>query len=403
MSSKKVSSISEDPIDSIKTISAISAIPAILDIVCRTTGMGFATVARVTDERWIACAVLDKINFGLSVGGELKVETTLCHEVNLFGKAIVTDNFELDPLYAGHHTPEMYGLKSYISIPIVLKDGRFFGTLCAIDPNPAKINNVETIGMFILYAELIAMHLHNFEQLEVLQAKLAEEQMFAELREQFIAILGHDLRNPVGAVRNVAQLLQTGRRDEEVIKKVASVLMNSSQRMSGLIANLMDFARGRLGTGLTIAPAHISMREPLLHVIDELKLVFPDSIIDIQIDLPGNLFLDSKRIAQLFSNILGNALSHGENGKPVLVEIKSDTNTFYLSIKNRGKEIPEDVLKNIFKPFTRGAVDANNEGLGLGLFISSEIAKAHGGKLEAKSLEGSIEFVLTVPLEHANV
>jgi signal transduction histidine kinase len=388
----------EDPLESVIKISAISAIPAILDMCCRTTGMGFATVARVTDERWIACAVLDKIDFGLGVGGELKVETTLCHEVNQFQKGIVIDNFDLDPEYASHHTPAMYGLKSYISIPIILQDGRFFGTLCAIDPNPASINNPEIIGMFNLYAELIALHLHNFEQMAFLQANLEEEKMFAELREQFIAVLGHDLRNPVGAVRNVAQLMQSGRLDEQGIKKFAGVLMNSSQRMSGLIANLMDFARGRLGTGLKIEPADISLTEPLLHVIEELKLVHRESIIDAHIHLPELLNMDSKRIAQLFSNVLGNALSHGEAGRPVTVTINADDERFYLSVLNHGIDIPETTLAKIFEPFARGSVDDGHEGLGLGLFISSEIAKAHGGKLEARSSDQVIEFILTIPL-----
>jgi signal transduction histidine kinase len=388
----------EDPAESLIKISTISAIPAILDMICRTTGMGFATVARVTDDRWVACAVLDKINFGLPVGGELKVETTLCHEVNQHRKGIVIDNFDLDPVFASHHTPEMYGLKSYISIPIILQDGRFFGTLCAIDPNPASVNTPDVIGMFNLYAELIALHLHNFEQMGLLQANLKEEKMFAELREQFIAVLGHDLRNPVGAVRNVAQLMQSGRLDEQGIKKFAGVLMNSSQRMSGLIANLMDFARGRLGSGLTIHPVSVSITETLLHVIDELKLLNLDSAIEVQLDLPDMLFLDSKRIAQLFSNVLGNALSHGEPGKPISVSSNADDAQFYLCVRNHGNAIPEEVLKNIFEPFTRGLMDDGHEGLGLGLFISSEIAKAHGGQLEAQSVDGIIEFKLTIPL-----
>jgi signal transduction histidine kinase len=388
----------DDTTESLSKISAISAIPAILDMICRTTGMGFATVARVTDERWMACAVLDNINFGLGVGGELKVETTLCHEVNQYRKGIVIDNFDLDPVYASHHTPEIYGLKSYISIPIVLQDGRFFGTLCAIDPNPAEINNAEIIGMFNLYAELIAMHLHNFEQMDLLQVKLEEEKMVAELREQFIAVLGHDLRNPVGAVRNVAQLMQSGRLDEQGLKKFAGVLMNSSQRMSGLIANLMDFARGRLGSGLKIEPVYSSLTEPLVHVIEELKLANADSAIDVHIDLPEQLLLDSKRIAQLFSNVLGNALAHGETGKPVSVNIQADQEYFSLSVRNHGHEIPEETLKNIFEPFARGPVNDDHEGLGLGLFISSEIAKAHGGQLKVKSSQGIIEFVLTIPL-----
>lgn len=392
-----MSNLQEDFAGNLKVINAISAIPVILDVICRTTGMGYATVARVTEERWIACAVLDNINFGLGVGGELKVETTLCNEVNQYKKAIVVDNFAEDLQYANHHTPDMYGLQSYISIPIFLKDGQFFGTLCAIDPRPAKVNNPETINMFNLYAELIALHLDNFAQLETSEANLLEERKMAELREQFIAILGHDLRNPVAAVKNVAQLLQMGRLDENGIKRFAGVLLNSSQRMIGLIDNLMDFAAGRLGSGIVIHPKIESLKEPLQHVIEELRLVFPDRVINVHIDLKADVFCDSKRISQLFSNLLSNALTHGDHDKPVIINITSDEERFVLKIENSGKTISKEKLKTIFQPFARGLANPEHEGLGLGLFISSEIARAHKGTLLAHSHEKTIEFTLLIP------
>src|SRR6476646_5526750 len=95
----------------IAAVSSIKAIPTILDIVCRTTGMRFAAVARVTEERWIACSLRDDINFGLKPGGELQIETTICHEIRQSGKAVVIDYVAEDPVYAGHHTPRTYGLQ----------------------------------------------------------------------------------------------------------------------------------------------------------------------------------------------------------------------------------------------------------------------------------------------------
>jgi GAF domain-containing protein len=135
----------------IAAVSSIKAIPTILDIVCRTTGMRFAAVARVTEDRWIACSVRDDINFGLKPGGELKVESTICHEIRQSGKAVIVDHVAEDPLCACHHTPQTYGLQSYISMPIRLADGSFFGTLCAIDPEPHRLNTPETIRMFEMF------------------------------------------------------------------------------------------------------------------------------------------------------------------------------------------------------------------------------------------------------------
>ena len=121
-------------------IGRIDAIPTMLDVVCRITGMGFAAVARVTDDRWIACSVRDDIEFGLRPGGELKLETTICDQIRCSHQPVIIDHVAEDAAYRDHPTPAMYGFQSYISLPIVLSDGSFFGTLCAIDPRPARLN-----------------------------------------------------------------------------------------------------------------------------------------------------------------------------------------------------------------------------------------------------------------------
>ena len=110
----------------IAAVQRIDAVPRILEIVCRSTGMGFAAVARVTDKRWVCCAVRDEIEFGLQPGGELKVETTICHEIRQSHHAVVIDHVGEDEVFAGHHTPAMYGFQSYISVPIALADGTIF-------------------------------------------------------------------------------------------------------------------------------------------------------------------------------------------------------------------------------------------------------------------------------------
>src|SRR6185312_7400651 len=164
--------------------------PTILDVVCRITGMGFAAVARVTSDRWIVCSVRDDIAFGLKPGDELKVETTICHEIRQSGEAVVIDHVGASEKYRAHHTPAMYGFESYISMPIFTRDGRFFGTLCAIDPRPARLENPEIVGVFRMFADLIAFHLETGERMAVSEASLLDAHKTAELREQFIAVLG---------------------------------------------------------------------------------------------------------------------------------------------------------------------------------------------------------------------
>jgi GAF domain-containing protein len=131
-------------------------IHAILESVCSLTGMGFAAVAHVTDTRWIACQVLDKIDFGLEPGEELELKTTICDEIRDSGKAIVIDHVSAEPRWRTHHTPMLYGFESYVSIPIVLADGSFFGTLCAIDPAPHDLNAGALVATMRSFAEQIA-------------------------------------------------------------------------------------------------------------------------------------------------------------------------------------------------------------------------------------------------------
>ena len=156
--------MSENFSDDIAAVGGLKAVPTMLDIVCRTTGMGFAAVARVTEDRWIACSVRDDIAFGLKPGGELEVATTICDEIRDSGKAVIIDHVAEDADFCAHPTPARYGFQSYISMPILLTDGSFFGTLCAIDPQPRKLKTPETIGMFKLFAELIAFHLDRQDQ-----------------------------------------------------------------------------------------------------------------------------------------------------------------------------------------------------------------------------------------------
>ncbi|CAN5248141.1 hypothetical protein BH10PSE15_BH10PSE15_19070 [soil metagenome] len=131
-------------------------IRTILRHVCDRTGMGFAAVARVTEQRWIACQVLDKIDFGLEPGEELELKSTICNEIRESGKIVVIDHVAADPAWRTHHTPAMYGFESYVSIPIVLADGSFFGTLCAIDPLPRTLSAGDLVATLRAFSAQVA-------------------------------------------------------------------------------------------------------------------------------------------------------------------------------------------------------------------------------------------------------
>ena len=390
----RIAPISEFQAD-IEAVQRIAALPTILDIVCSITGMGFAAIARVTPERWIVCGVRDTIQFGLLPGGELKLETTICHEIRQHGEPVVIEHVARDGVYCGHPTPALYGFQSYLSVPIVMPDGAFFGTLCAIDPQPRKLATPEIIGIFKLFAELIAFHLDANLRVAESEARLAQERELSELREQFIAVLGHDLRNPLAAVGAGMTILA---RHPERAGTIAVQIERSIARMSGLIDDVMDFARGRLGSGLTLTRNAAEPLEPILRqVVQELESTHPERMVQVDIALEEPVRCDSPRIGQLFSNLLANALTYGAPEQAVRVTASARSGLFQLSVFNAGEPIPEAAMDKLFQPFFRGAMRRNREGLGLGLYIAWEIARAHGGQLGATSDASETCFTLRMP------
>jgi signal transduction histidine kinase len=390
--------MSEDFSKDIAAIDSIKAVPTILDIVSRTAGMRFVAVARVTDNRWIACSVRDKIAFGLVPGGELAVETTICHEIRQTKKAVIIDDVAHDAEYRDHHTPAKYGFRSYISMPIHLMDGSFFGTLCAIDPEPHRLRTTETIEMFEMFADVIGYHLSTMDRLQLTEASLLGERSASALREQFIAVLGHDLRNPLAAVDGGLQMLAKTPLDQKAAK-IVTMARSSVVRMAGLIDNIMDFARGRLGGGLTLdRKLGASIETMLRQVIAELEIAAPGRRIETHFALTEPVNCDLGRMGQLASNLLGNALTYGAPDTAIKVSATTDAGWFELSVANRGEPIPEAAMLSIFKPFSRGDVRPSLQGLGLGLYISSEIAKAHGATLDVTSSPAETRFTFRMSL-----
>ena len=379
----------------IEDIAKIASVPSLLDVVCRTTGMGFACVARVTEEKWVALSVQDNVAFGLRPGGELKLDTTICHELRQHRQAVVIDNVSEDPAYAKHHTPAMYGLQSYISVPIILKDGSFFGTLCAIDPKPAKLNNAHIRGLFDCFVDLIATHLNNIRGQIMAESALAEEKQTANLREGFIAILGHDLRNPITAIKTSAQLIDNLK---EYNGGLIKVIEKSATRINDLVDTMLDLARGRLAGGIQATrTVQKDLRPVLQQVIDELQTIFPHKQVEVYFDNTQTVIVDHARIAQLFSNLLSNALKYGSDEQPVQVKVITTAEMFALSVSNAGKKIPAASQELLFKPFSRGTNHGNKPGLGLGLYIAAEIARAHNGVITVESSEAATTFIFRMP------
>ena len=382
----------------IRQIGAIREVPLILDLCRQITGMGFTAIARVTDGRWITCASLDHLGFGLTPGDELEVESTICHEVRGCRDTIAIPDVDASETYRDHHTPRRYGFKSYVSVPIVRAGGEFWGTLCAIDPTARPLPPA-TLATFELFAQLVALELDRQDELDAGRAALASERDVGRLREEFIAVVGHDLRNPIAAVSAGLAMLSRGTAPERTAQLIPE-MQRALGRASQIVTNLMDFARGRLGVGIEVlAPRPVDLGPALRDVIGEIAGVAAQPI-EAVIDLPRPIRADPQRLGQLLSNLLGNAVTHGAAGTPIRVEASDEGGTLRLAVTNQGAPIPEEVRRSLFLPFSRGGDRASLQGLGLGLYIAAEIARAHGGQIDVESGEAGTTFALTMPARH---
>ena len=383
----------------IAAVSQIDSVPTMLATVCRATGMRFAAVARVTDQRWIACSVHDQIAFGLVPGGELELESTICHEIRQCGDPVVIADVASDPTYHGHHTPARYGFRSYVSVPIWRADGVFFGTLCALDPEPRLLGKVETLAMFEMFASLIGAQLDQADRLVAAESRISQQRQESELREQFIAVLGHDLRSPLANVQaGISLLRRKPAAPPERAEMVLDNMVSSVERMARLIDNVLDFARGRLGGGLTLQRAPTAIAPLVRQVLGEFANSHPERPITLGCTSDMTLSCDPMRMAQLLSNLVGNAVTHGAVQEPVLVRCFAQSRELVLSVSNGGAPIPEDARALLFHPFARGKVSRDQQGLGLGLYIASQIAEAHGGALTVTSNPDRTTFTFTMPL-----
>jgi signal transduction histidine kinase len=395
-----ISDTAEEIARDVSAVNKIAAVPTLLEVLCETTGMRFATVARVSETTWTACVVKDDINFGLKPGQQLNLESTLCIESKRANESIFIEQASTDPRYCKHHTPEIYKIESYVSVPIILANGRYFGNLCAIDPAPAKVADPKIVSMFKRFAALIAMQLDSETNRQQDKTALREAHSANDLREQFIAILGHDLRNPLQAVYSAGVLLEKKVTDP-ALQSVAARIRVNVKRMSCLINDVLDFARGKLGEGMGVKITEVDdIDAGLQAVVREFQDGQPNRQIVANISVTRKVRCDLGRVQQVASNLIGNALKHGSPQGPVKVSARAENSELVLHVWNAGEPIPPESIDKICEPFWRHSSNGNREGLGLGLYICSEIVRAHGGTLSVTSSEESgTDFTARLPLD----
>ena len=267
--------------------------------------------------------------------------------------------------------------------------------------NAMERRNDNGDASFIRFTVLKATDRLQYEQNLQDAKKFAENELIKEkemviLREQLIAVLGHDLRNPLSAVMMAGELLQSSSNSENAV--VITTLRRGTKRMLELVNNIMDFARTRLGEGIVVDRQNIMLEPILEQVVDEMKIINPKRSIISSLNLPEPIYCDADRIAQLVSNLLANALKHGDINSPVTVHARIINDHLEIAVGNKGVPIPAELHDFLFAPFTREVNRPSQHGLGLGLYIASEIARAHHAILNFTSTEEETRFIFRMKL-----
>lgn len=403
----------------IEKVKKIPIVETMLEVICRSTGMGFAAVARVTEDRWIACSVLDEIGFGLEPGGELSVGTTICDEIRGHGQAVIINHVDASDNFCHHPTPAMYGFQSYISVPIFRKNGDFFGTLCAIDPKPADLQNPRVTGMFRLFTELLAFHLDSMDLMEQTHAAVEDlnRQLSDSLDEnrQYRHISSHNLQEPLRKLRIFSDMLAdaAGNGDKEKTKDLAFKIRSSAQRFSMMIKDLSDFS----GLHHKSDFANVDLGHVINDVTTQLQPHFKQRNVKIEMGSMPVVYAIPAQMEQLFYQLLHNAVKFSSLDEPPRIRISSREYPLYelddllpeplemayteIRIADNGPGIDDAQLEKVFDIFSRLPTGNFQKGEGVGLAYCRKIVRNHKGIIKAESNAGKgTTFVITLPLKN---
>jgi signal transduction histidine kinase len=304
---------------------------------------------------------------------------------------------------------EALDLSSFMSVPLAV-GGKVLGAMTFAMAESRRIYGEAELAFARALADRAALAIENarlFREVEVSRAAttnqliaeehrrvLAEQQ--ARFAETFVGMLGHDLRNPLNAITITVKLLLRGTEDERAIRAMERIL-SSAARMSNMVTQLLDLTRSRLAGGITIQKRAVDLGALVTEVVEELRRAHPGRTVAWTPPAPLQVPVDRDRLAQVVSNLLGNALEHGDAAHPVTLDLSVTDGAVRLTVHNEGTPIAPEVMPVLFEPFriTRGD---RSRGLGLGLFITEQIVLAHGGHVEVSSTaEGGTTFQVHLP------
>jgi phosphoserine phosphatase RsbU/P len=346
-------------------------------------------------------------------GTFLRVNRTFCSWLGLGPDALVARRRFQDLLTMGgrifhqtHWAPllQMQGSISEVKLEVVAADGTIIPMMFNAIRRQRDGVTVHDLAGFVArdrdkYERELIQSRKKLEDLVAETARLhADAKDRALFAEQMIGIVSHDLRNPMSSIQMGAQLLAQSDPSPNQ-QRVLTRIQRSTTRANRLIADLLDFTQARLGNGLAISVEDVDLHSAMAETVDELTSVYPARSLQHHQIGEGVCRADASRLEQLVGNLVSNAMVYGTTDKPVIVTSTVNPGSFTIAVHNEGTPIPLSVQAVLFQPMARGSnAPSAGRSVGLGLFIVSEIAKAHGGTaLVTSTLEQGTTFTVVIP------
>ncbi|AJZ95745.1 histidine kinase [Pseudomonas simiae] len=317
----------------------------------------------------------------LTMGGQIFHQTHLAPMLRMRGS--VTE-VKLDMLHRDGHkvTVLLNGIKRE-QTDAVVHDLALFGTTDR-DKYERELLNARKLAEALLQektdTELALQH----AQAELHEA-YAISQSRARFAEQMVAIVSHDLKNPLTAIRMASDFLARGERTTKE-RQLLGHIGQSSERAQRMIADLLDFTQARVGQGITIKAAPLDLHEVIHRAVDELRVAFPKASLVHLAEGNGDASLDADRVQQIIGNLVANSVAYGDPQRPITITSRLGDNRCEVSVHNHGRVIPKALLAELFEPMTRGTDQGSDvRSVGLGLYIVRELARVHGGDVAVSS------------------
>jgi signal transduction histidine kinase len=307
----------------------------------------------------------------------------------------------LDFLDGDGERPRWSGLTSHVALPVIGHDT----VLGVLFVDRARDGEYEAHHLRLLaavgsqlgaYLMMGKLHQETSDQTRLLLDREQQLQGTARFREEFIGVVGHDLRNPLSAIQTGARLLAQRAGLDDRDRAVAERVVGSADRMGRMIDQLLDFARGRLGGGIPLRRTLVDLQALCNEVVEEARAAHRRTI-SIETHGAPRGHWDADRLAQVVSNLVSNACQHSPEGTPVRVTLRDEQSHAVIAVNNVSDQIPAEDLPGMFEPFRRGR-RPESAGLGLGLYIVERIVNAHGGSITVASTpEDGTTFEVRLP------